>query len=54
MADQYTNYTYAQDNYGLAGADSSGNDISGPSVANSWPGQTAMNANPISCRTPTT
>ena len=40
MADQYTNYTYAQGNYGLAGADSSGNDISGPSVANSWPAQT--------------
>lgn len=40
MADQYVNYTYAQGNYGLAGADSSGNDISGPSVANSWPAQT--------------
>lgn len=40
MADQYTNYTYAQDNYGVAGADSSGSDISGPSVANSWPAQT--------------
>lgn len=36
MAD-FSNYTYAQTNFGVAGADNSGSDISGPPVV--WPDQ---------------